>query len=276
MNLSCCVWAMDFGKHPWMRFFRKGLNRQVSETSLLSMMAELGFKSVDIQPYMQKSEASTSALKDHGLNIACMSLSFCAPDGATLHSRGSKVVESMMNHFKAGIDHTAQLGIDCAYVVPGKVDESITLQDVAPYYAELASHGEAKGVKIGIEHFPDTALPTIEATLDFIQQIGHSNLYLLFDIGHAQISKEDPAQWLPRAGDRLLYVHLDDNDGIGDLHLPLTEGIQTRNDLKSLFKVLSEMHYSGTISLELHPKLPDPFRSLKESKRIVEELCDFG
>ena len=275
MNLSCCVWAMNFGKRSLMRFIRKRLNKVVSETSMLKYMTELGFQHVDIQPNMQHSDASRLTLKEHQLQLACMSLSFFAPDGGTLHSKDPAAVNSLMDYLKAGIDHTADLGIDRAYVVPGKVSEEISLMDIAPHYAELADYSAEKGVKIGIEHFPETALPTIESTLNFIEQVNHPNLYLLFDIGHAQISNETPADLLPDAGDRLLYVHLDDNDGKDDLHLCLTEGVQTRKDLESLFTVLEDMHYTGPVSLELHPMLPDPFQALKDSKQIVDALYDF-
>ena len=267
---------MNFGKRGLMRFLRKRLNKVVAETSMLECMGELGFQHVDIQPNMQHSAASCSTLKEHQLKVACMSLSFFAPDKGTLHSKDPAAVNPLMDYLKAGIDHTAHLGIDRAYVVPGKANDVISLTDIAPHYAELAEYSAKKGVKIGIEHFPETALPTVKSTLEFIEQVNHPNLYLLFDIGHAQISNEDPADLLPDAGDRLLYVHLDDNDGKEDLHLSLTEGVQTRKDLESLFTVLENMNYSGPVSLELHPMLPDPFQALKESKQIVEELYDFS
>ena len=243
---------------------------------MLKFSAELGFHSVDIQPHMQRHRESVSMRESLNQEVSCVSLSFSTPEGSTLHSNDSKAVDSLFSYLKEGIDHTANIGVDLAYVVPGKEQKDLSLKDIAPHYAELASYASERGVKIGIEHFPETALPTVRSTLEFIELVNHPNLYLLFDIGHAQISHEDPADVLPLAGDRLFYVHLDDNDGKGDLHLPLTEGIQTREDLETLFRVLGQMNYSGPVSLELHPQLPDPFRSLKESKRIVDELYDFS
>ena len=174
-----------------------------------------------------------------------------------MHTKDKAAAQSMMDHLKDGIDHAAHIGVDRAYVVPGEVDDDLSINDYGVYYSKLAEYAQSRGVMIGIEHFPRKAFPTIQSTLEFIKEINHPNLYLLFDLGHAQISKEDPVQWLPEAGDRLLYVHLDDNDGINDLHLPLTEGVQTREDLESLFKVLGELNYQGPVSLELHPLLPN-------------------
>ncbi len=58
----------------------------------------------------------------------------------------------------------------------------------------LADVAAGYGIKLCIEHFPGKALATVRDTLDYIAKLGHDNLYLLFDIGHAQISKEDPAE----------------------------------------------------------------------------------
>ncbi|QXD29200.1 sugar phosphate isomerase/epimerase [Opitutia bacterium ISCC 52] len=266
---------MNLGKRGLMRFIRKHRNRVISETSMIRSMAELGFRHIDIQPNMQHSEEAQSILKHHQLKLACMSLSFFGPKDCTLHSNEPKAVEALLSYFKKGIDHSAQVGIDRAYVVPGKAKIKMPIKEIALHYAELATYGAEKNVKIGIEHFPDTDFPSIEATLDFIREVDHPNLYLLFDLGHAQISKEDPTQWLPEAGDRLLYVHLDDNDGIGDLHLPLTKGIQTRAELEDLFSVLNTMNYSGPVSLELHPMLPNPFHALRQSKHLLESIQAF-
>ncbi len=276
MKLACCIWGLNYGRGRLNRFVRKHLNKGVPETTMLELTAELGFKYADIQPNMQQSKQSVSLKHRLKLNLTCMSLSHHAPSAGTFHSTDKAAVQLQMAYFKNGINLAAGLNIDRAYIVPGKADDTLTSSDYADHYANLAEYGQAKDIKIGIEHFPQTALPTIESTLDFIREVNHPNLYLLFDIGHAQISQEDPAKWLPIASDRLLYVHLDDNDGKEDLHLPLTEGVQSRRDLESLFRVLDEIDYTGPMSLELHPNLPDPFRSLKESKQLLEELYAFS
>ena len=41
------------------------------------------------------------------------------------------------------------------------------------------------------------------------------------------MSGEDPEAVIANAGDRLGYVHLDDNDGLSDLHWSLLEGVMT-------------------------------------------------
>ena len=102
-----------------------------------------------------------------------------------------------------------------------------------------------------------------------MRAISHPNLYLLFDIGHAQISKEDPAAAIQAAGAQLGYVHLDDNDGVGDLHLGLTDGVLTEGVLQAALAALVNIGYDGEVSLELNPELEDPLTAIKKSREIT-------
>ena len=92
---------------------------------------------------------------------------------------------------------------------------------------------------------------------------------LLFDIGHAQMANENPADMIALAGDRLAYVHLDDNDGENDLHLSLCDGVLTEDVLQSTFTALHSANYTGNMSLELKPDIPEPLDALKRSRTIV-------
>ena len=97
---------------------------------------------------------------------------------------------------------------------------------------------------------------------------------ILFDIGHAQMADEDPREVLSGVGDRLGYVHLDDNDGEQDLHLALTDGVQTTESLEELFVVLRDVGYDGPVSLEIKNDLPDPLDSVTRSYAIARELVN--
>jgi sugar phosphate isomerase/epimerase len=67
-------------------------------------------------------------------------------------------------------------------------------------------------------------------------------------------------------------VHLDDNDGVEDLHLALTDGVQTRASLEDLFAVLDDVGYAGPVSLEMKNDLPDPADAIRRSYEILREL----
>jgi len=273
MKLSCCLWGLDEGT-GLLRYWRRFRGQRVDLSQSLSQLASLGFRYVDITPSMLRSRESKSLLDQYKLRVNCLSACHEAPKGATLDSDESQRLDPMLDHLTDGIAHAASLNAEFSYFVPGPLIDGNTLKRHAQSYEKLAELGSERNIKIGIEHFPGTALPTVKATLDFIKDIGHPNLYLLFDIGHAQISDEDPEEVLPLAGDRLAYVHLDDNDGERDLHLPLTEGIQTEEGLSKFFNVLKEIGYDGALSLEMMPQLPDPLEAIRNGKALVERFID--
>jgi sugar phosphate isomerase/epimerase len=95
---------------------------------------------------------------------------------------------------------------------------------------------------------------------------------LLLDVGHCLNSGEAAAAVVRRAGDRLGYVHLDDNDGAGDLHWPLLTGRLTSQQLADTMTALRTIGYRGALSLELNPMNPEPAEALRDGKRIVEQV----
>jgi hydroxypyruvate isomerase len=246
----------------------------VAETKSLNQLAELGFNAVDISPSMQKTPTAKATLQALGLEVACVAISHEAPSGETFDSDDPNRVNPLVQYMNQALDHAADIGAGWTYVLPGQLGNDRTLTRLGDHFAALAERGAMRGVKVCIEHFPDTALPTVQATLDFIRDIGHPNLYLLFDIGHSQITKEDPAEVLAQAGDRLAYVHLDDNDGERDLHLALADGIQTHESLAAFFHVLEDIGYDGPVSLELNRTLPNARDAIRRSKQIVEQFID--
>lgn len=252
MNLSCCMWALTG-----------------PDSEILPPIAELGFQWVDIQPGMLTTEAAQIQARELGLRVVCLGASFGMPEGAALDSADEGARAAAVAHVEKALAHGAALGVTAAYVVPDFDDSEAALARYARSLTTVADRAADLGLTLGIEHFPGRSLPTAAGTLDYIREIGHPNLSLLFDLGHVLISDEDPAAIIKAAGPRLSYVHLDDNDGQGDLHWSLTDGVLTEATLRRTFEALREIGYDGPISLELHPELPDPLTALKESRKIV-------
>lgn len=77
---------------------------------------------------------------------------------------------------------------------------------------ELVSKAEELGVCIAVENIDN------EKILDFIlSNIKNDKLKFCFDSGHENFSKEQK-NMLERYGDRLICLHLHDNDGNSDMH----------------------------------------------------------
>ena len=209
-----------------------------SEADVLTKIASTGLRHIDHRPFDFKSAESRRLISDLELTPTCMATGFGMPEGAALDAQRRA-------------DPRADRGA-------GRAD--------------LAGIAAGYGVKLCIEHFPGKALPTVIDTLEFIANLGHDNLYLLLDIGHAQISKEDPAEAVELAGDRLGYFHLDDNDGRSDLHWALLDGVLSEAILGNTLAALIKIRYDGPVSLEMNPGLPDPLAAIADGFQFVRSL----
>ena len=248
MALAACIWALT-----------------CEEEMALDQVAEAGFSHIDVRPSWLQTGDLQKRAQDLGLTISCMAASADMPEGASLTGEGAKAGREHV--FKA-LEHGASLGAKVAYLVP----EGNDLDRYAEPLPLLADKAHELGMKLCVEHFPGTILPTVPFTLDYLAKIAHPNLYLVFDIGHAQMAKENPAGMIALAGERLGYVHLDDNDGVNDLHLGLYDGVMVESDLMAMFGALDDLGYESNVSLELKSNIPDPLDALKRSREIVISL----
>ncbi len=253
MDISCCAWALSGPEE-------KALNR----------LSTLGFKYIDVQTHTFTSASARAQMSQLGLAVRCVALSFNMPAEAALDSAEKTARRRALDHLEAGLDQAASYGVDTAYVVPGM--EANLLGHFGDSFTAAADLAAARQIKLCVEHFPGKALPTASGTLAYLDELGHANLYLLMDSGHLQISDEDPVQTIAQAGTRLGYAHLDDNDGEGDLHWSLCDGVLTRDGLAATLEALDKSAYSGPVSLELHPQLPDPAAALAQSLSLVNDI----
>ena len=109
------------------------------------------------------------------------------------------------------------------------------------------------------EATPDTLLALVEC-LDS-PWFGHC-----FDIGHWRLFGDVPQeQWLAKIAPRLLHLHLHDNLGQSDDHLPVGEGII---DYAPLLRTLAAMPTAPSCTLEAHNPM-----ELQRSLANLAHLC---
>jgi sugar phosphate isomerase/epimerase len=112
-------------------------------------------------------------------------------------------------------------------------------------FARLLPLAESLEITLMLENVEgDTAL-TLAPIFDALPTLG-----LHLDVGHANIGtkKSHVAGLLEKYGDRLCHVHLSDNKGTRDDHLPIGTGtIDWRRELRTL----KASGYNGTITLEI-------------------------
>ena len=250
MDISCCIWA---------------LTPSSPIGAALDRVAALGFTLIDLQPHT----ASRDQVDGAGLAVSCVALSHGAPEDVSLDNTDAASVSRALTYVYSALDYAAEIGATRAYVVPNPGSD----RDALPRYARalelVADRAGEAGLRLCVEHYPGTPLATVAATLGFLREIDHPNLQLLFDIGHAQMSKEEPTAAIVAAGPLLGYLHLDDNDGEADLHLGLTDGEMTVESLGRALSAVVASPYAGPASLELHPELADPAAALRRGRALV-------
>jgi sugar phosphate isomerase/epimerase len=235
--------------------------------------AALGFQYVDIVALVERPAGHREALADSGLVVSCAAVGRGLPDGVGLDAGPIEQRRSAVETVKRQISDAAQLGATDCYVVPGLDAGADGLRRFADSCADMASHAAGLMVRLCVEHVPGRALPTAAATLAWLAELDHGNLFLLLDTGHCLITQEDAADVVRRAAARLGYIHCDDNDGVGDLHWPLLTGRLTRDELRALCAALASVGYRGPLSLELNPTNADPVGALRQGKALLEGLC---
>ncbi len=254
-TISCCTWALAG-----------------PEADVLTGIAGVGLRHIDHRPFDFRSAESRRLISDLGLTPTCMATGFGMPEGAALDAADTDARTAAIEHTRRALEYAHETGIRRAYLLPGEEGGVEPLNRYGESVSSLADTAAGYGVKLCIEHFPGKALATVQDTLGYIAKLGHDNLYLLFDIGHAQISKENPAEAVAKAGDRLGYFHLDDNDGRSDLHWALCDGVLTKDVLKETLDTLAGIGYDGPVSLEMNPGLADPPAAIEDGYRLVRAL----
>lgn len=154
-------------------------------------------------------------------------------------------------------------GLDC-------LDKAKEMREInAEFFYKLCRHAEDFGVDVCLENMPFLRLPisSVESVVEFVKEMGQSNLKVCLDTGHDMIWGNQPAKSVEYIGELLACIHAHDNDGIHDYHQNPKTGIC---DWEAFAKSLKESAYSGVFSLETVAKEYDnqPETEFEELKLI--------
>lgn len=114
---------------------------------------------------------------------------------------------------------------------------------------ELVEHGKNHGVGIMLENgHHEFDLSSLENYGYVLRKVRGLNAHI--DVGHAMLGKDMgyAISFLTRFRKRLVHIHISDNYGVKDDHLPVTIGML---DLEKLVKTLKKIGYNKTITFEV-------------------------
>ncbi|MEA4846847.1 MAG: sugar phosphate isomerase/epimerase family protein [Clostridiaceae bacterium] len=122
------------------------------------------------------------------------------------------------------------------------------------------------GVKLAVENVGslENAIFNMDEYIDFLNGTD-DNIGYLIDTGHAHLNGWDIARLIEGTSKRLLALHLHDNDGAGDQHLPLETG---KINWQPVYRVLKELVSDCQLVLEY--KSGTPVEKLPEGKELLK------
>jgi sugar phosphate isomerase/epimerase len=142
---------------------------------------------------------------------------------------------------------------------------------LADLLAELADHAHKRGVQLAVENIPSSSPPVKDEVLcTLVEQKklfgGIDHLYWCLDIGHVTITSNDMKAEIDASIDRLVTLHIHNNDGNGDQHWLPTDGVI---DWPHWYTYLRTNGYTGSFVLEVAGN-ENPQRVLDDLSKIFE------
>ncbi len=131
---------------------------------------------------------------------------------------------------------------------------------------EISNYNKDYEVPIALENMPDTFITTMRVSQEVLEVLENKQLSGIkhtMDVGHLETNNVDIGKYIHDLKKYLIHMHLHDNFGEFDNHLPLGEG---NINFPQIFKALKEIDYSGRIILEM-TKTED----ILKSRKFLEE-----
>ncbi len=252
LQVSACAWALS-----------------TTPTESLDRIRLAGFDTVDLWPNSFDAIGSADEITDRGLKPGCFGLLAGAMSGGlSLDDITGDNAQPALDIMFSSIDQAGALGAKRAYMVTPMEYPA----DDTQYLASVRSLGDraaSAGVKLCIEPHPGRSLPDDAACLEFVKKTGHENVHVLVDFGHCLITGESPSESIRNAGDRLGYVHVDDNHGKLDDHVALFDGVLKAPVINDFLETLVSLPYDGGLGIEFKLTTPSPMSALVQARDFI-------
>jgi len=131
--------------------------------------------------------------------------------------------------------------------VPASFDWSEFWANAVHRFALMARAAAKNGQKLIIENRVGDFVNTSDGVLKLVEDAGEPNAGCLLDVAHTYATKEHLDLVISKLKDRLMYVHLADNDGTQPYHLPPGQGTI---DFPAIFQRLKEVGYDSYTNVD--------------------------
>ena len=175
---------------------------------------------------------------------------------------GLSAVPGRESEFREALSEAGKLAqaLNCkkVHIGPSRVAEGFTMQDCKACLTENLSFAAKFLHDIGIEtlleplnniEMPDICLSRVSDAISIMDEIGHSNVSLQFDVYHVAQMELDYIELLKAHISRVGHIQFSDIPGRGE---PGTGEL----DFSRLFSLVDELGYDGWMGAEYQPSKP--------------------
>jgi len=194
--------------------------------------------------------AVRAALDDHNLG-AVAHTAYYLP----LASPFASIRQSCLSEFRKALDVAHRIGATVMNTHFDKPPKFFTDRQIVEWHTEvlgaLCAEAAGVGVTIVLEHTPFGGVNQLELIERILEGVPLLRFHL--DSGHAKLERgyDRWDEYIDRLGPKLAHVHLSDNDGTSDQHLPLGSIPRSMTDWPQHIRKLKASGYNGTITLEV-------------------------
>jgi sugar phosphate isomerase/epimerase len=195
-------------------------------------------------------EAIRAALEQHGLGVVAHTAYYIP-----VASPFAGLRQASLDELRRCLQPVHQMGAKVMTVHYWRPPKFFTPEQSVDWHVEtltpLCNEAAALGVTVVLEHIPHGGEDQLEQFVELMQKIPLLRFHL--DSGHAKLERDYDRwdEYLNRLGEKLLHVHLSDNDGTSDQHLPLGAPWRSATDWPNHIRKLKASGYDGTITLEV-------------------------
>ncbi len=240
----------------------------------LEAIADLGFDYLELamdapegqhSSIRSRSDEILKALARHKMGIVCHLPSFVSTADLSEDLRAASVAEMMKSLEVAALLQAGKVVMHPSYVQ----GLGVFVKDLARKYAmdsteAIVERADQLGLQLCLENmFPrSNALTRPDDFSEVFERF--PTLKLTLDTGHANIgsgSGKRSIDFINKFSDRIGHVHVSDNFGKQDNHLPIGAGII---DFPRIVKALKRIGYDDTITFEVFARDRDYLRISRE------------
>lgn len=233
---------------------------------VLKRLVRFGYKGVEVSAASECGTFYPSVLTEKrikkvtknaeslGLEIVSYDCELLPANSWNIASSYAKVREKTVNYINSAILVANQLRAKVVVVVAGRslygMDKRQAWNWAVQGFKKCSKFAEDHGICLVLEHLTlleGNVVVTLDDLLLMIKEVDSKSFAALLDTGHVNVTGESLTDYVLQLEDKLKHIHIDDNDGKSDDHLPPGMG---NINFTPLFIALKKIHYQGAISVE--------------------------